>query len=467
MARVEFIRVDTDTEDDEESAYVSLGKGGEELLGRGPLLRIDATNISRKHVRLFLDPVTGEVKLTTLHRNPIFVRKSTSDWIELGKNEETVLQEGNSIKFLEHDFHFLVKSILCSFGSNDTPTPVAVNDKADIASSDTKVCPQPTGLRAKKKRKLPDWMGGGASPSPIKKVKNKNTDPYKENVKFITGGTPLTKAATALASSEGWMGGVASSSPDKKIINKNTDPYKENAKFITGGTPLTTAVTALSSSEDEEESKTVYDMKETNQTPINIPKDKVTCQPSTSSKKTPLTKASPKKDVNSDLKGDQFTFPVLVTASDLVDSDEEPEKENIESGQQIAKKKEKVKVQGTLKPKKPSCPYGSSCYRKNPAHRLEEAHPGDPDFVSPEEDKDDDDRPECEFGTNCYRKNPAHRRDFKHTVKPQPKRKAKAPKKKNDDDDLDDSFIDDDDDSPVDDTDDDENWKISSDDDDD
>ena len=113
---------------------------------------------------------------------------------------------------------------------------------------------------------------------------------------------------------------------------------------------------------------------------------------------------------------------------------------------------------------RPSCPFGSSCYRKNPVHRYEEAHPGDDDYKNPEdEDSEDDDRPECEFGMDCFRKNPDHRKQFKHSHKPQRKRKAKAQKKRTQDDadsDSDNSFINDEEDGwePVDDSDDDENW---------
>ncbi len=40
---------------------------------------------------------------------------------------------------------------------------------------------------------------------------------------------------------------------------------------------------------------------------------------------------------------------------------------------------------GPSSPARPStsrriCPYGSTCYRKNPQHRVDEAHPGDPDY---------------------------------------------------------------------------------------
>ena len=34
----------------------------------------------------------------------------------------------------------------------------------------------------------------------------------------------------------------------------------------------------------------------------------------------------------------------------------------------------------TVKQERKSCPYGNICYRKNPQHKLEEAHPGDHDY---------------------------------------------------------------------------------------
>ncbi|XP_026285963.1 aprataxin and PNK-like factor [Frankliniella occidentalis] len=70
-----------------------------------------------------------------------------------------------------------------------------------------------------------------------------------------------------------------------------------------------------------------------------------------------------------------------------------------------------------------SCLYGSSCYRKNPQHKVEFAHPGDSDYCdssgtnTPKNDavtSTSDVRPLCEYGSACYRKNPQHRRDFRH-----------------------------------------------------
>jgi len=70
-----------------------------------------------------------------------------------------------------------------------------------------------------------------------------------------------------------------------------------------------------------------------------------------------------------------------------------------------------------------SCPFGINCYRKNPQHKIDEAHPGDADYIDPSsmgaedapQDGEPDNRPECEYGLQCYRKNPQHRKDYKHS----------------------------------------------------
>jgi aprataxin and PNK-like factor len=67
-------------------------------------------------------------------------------------------------------------------------------------------------------------------------------------------------------------------------------------------------------------------------------------------------------------------------------------------------------------PKRERCPYGKFCYRKNPVHRQEAIHPGDPDWDNKEND-DNNKKPECPFGSECYRKNPDHFKEFSHTIK--------------------------------------------------
>ena len=154
----------------------------------------------------------------------------------------------------------------------------------------------------------------------------------------------------------------------------------------------------------------------------------------------------------------------------MFSADDEDEEEN---AREADKENRNVATENSKAPR-PACPYGAGCYRKNPLHRQEEAHPGDDDYQDPspadqqedDEGEDDEDKPECEYGLDCYRKNPQHRKDFKHSRHPQPKRAAKVKnakkKKKNEDDyDTDDSFIDDEEDGwePVDDSDEDVDYK--------
>merc|ERR1712059_41914 len=290
-----------------------------------------------------------------------------------------------------------------------------------------------------------------------------------------------------------------STGASKNLKNTSTESkevYQENVDFILGKTPLNVSSLNVSYTHvlsDKEDSEPLQTETKVEPTPLGRSNDnEIPCQASTSFKKSPLKAASSKSPMkaapsesplkvapssvggDNDLKEEEpFTYPVLVTTEDLVDSDDEAGKENLDKNL-IKKKKTGSQNALTTKKdagqKKPSCPFGASCYRKNPAHRQEAAHPGDPDYVDPDaEDEhvnEDDERPECEYGMECYRKNPAHRKDFKHTKKPQLKRKAKAKvHKKKEDDEFDDSFIDDDEEEPVDDTDEDEDWHLSSDDD--
>ncbi|XP_022097315.1 aprataxin and PNK-like factor isoform X2 [Acanthaster planci] len=59
------------------------------------------------------------------------------------------------------------------------------------------------------------------------------------------------------------------------------------------------------------------------------------------------------------------------------------------------------------KKRREPCRYGKKCYRKNPLHKEEFAHPGDSDCESAKSDDGDDDddgdeKEECPHGTTCY-----------------------------------------------------------------
>ena len=88
----------------------------------------------------------------------------------------------------------------------------------------------------------------------------------------------------------------------------------------------------------------------------------------------------------------------------------------------------KIKTDLTAAPKK-LCPYGASCYRKNPAHFAEFSHPGDPDWTvstsSPSDGVSTSSTPKtsvgvaaglppCKYGASCYRKNLLHFAEYSH-----------------------------------------------------
>ncbi|XP_043653102.1 aprataxin and PNK-like factor isoform X2 [Drosophila teissieri] len=61
-----------------------------------------------------------------------------------------------------------------------------------------------------------------------------------------------------------------------------------------------------------------------------------------------------------------------------------------------------------------SCRFGIRCYRRNPAHRSAEAHPGDQDYRRPDFPAPPLGTPACPYGNSCYRRNPVHFQDYSH-----------------------------------------------------
>ena len=71
------------------------------------------------------------------------------------------------------------------------------------------------------------------------------------------------------------------------------------------------------------------------------------------------------------------------------------------------------------------CPFGVSCYRRNQKHLREFSHPAKDGGALKVEDRPSATAPErastqvviipvCKHGAGCYRKNPQHRKDFAH-----------------------------------------------------
>lgn len=63
---------------------------------------------------------------------------------------------------------------------------------------------------------------------------------------------------------------------------------------------------------------------------------------------------------------------------------------------------------------RPSCEHGIRCFRHNPEHRSDQAHPGDNDYRRPEFPQASPGAPRCPYWAACYRRNPDHFRMFEH-----------------------------------------------------
>ncbi|XP_043686306.1 aprataxin and PNK-like factor isoform X1 [Vespula pensylvanica] len=91
--------------------------------------------------------------------------------------------------------------------------------------------------------------------------------------------------------------------------------------------------------------------------------------------------------------------------------------QDVHSSPTLEQNKASVSGAEQVETKRNKCIYKDKCYRKNPHHKVQFSHPGDPDF------EEVDERPECPYGIHCYRKNLRHKAQFKHSTM----RKRRAP----------------------------------------
>ena len=100
----------------------------------------------------------GDVKLTCIHKNSIFVKQKTGDngWKELHEGKTVTLENGDEFKFLSNNFHFqLTKpaaSRETSTDEEDTDTTEKLSPKANEYEQNAKegdteylIKPKPTG----------------------------------------------------------------------------------------------------------------------------------------------------------------------------------------------------------------------------------------------------------------------------------------------------------------------------------
>jgi len=449
---------------------------GKTTIGRGPFLGVSDKRVSRSHAVLEL--TDGKLTILPLHSNPTFYKATGKEkFISLKKDETKDLDSGNVISLLPES---LCYEVICegSLGKNgvekeqektskstETDTVLPVTDKTvapdqekplasskvptesfldeflddrplsltthqeagtDVNITDDRESPkdgtissgsfvskQETSSPSKpvvepapllqKTRKLPSWLTQSKSDtkSPAKKVGNNKG-------KTPTSGTEKKTGA---------------SNKGGQTTKKSTLPTKRKQKTAESDEDFVVS--------DDEEEKHLEQTKKTK----NATKKRTSNSIDDSDEDiTPTANKKAKRksrEIQSD-SGDDYepvrpekSKPVKPVSRDASSGSDEEEVKPPSKKRAEAKKTEKDKSKTS---KLSSCPYGSKCYRKNPAHFKEYSHPSkdgdDADDGEAAAEDSDDDRPECPYGTGCYRRNPQHKRDFKHTETPgRPKRK--------------------------------------------
>ncbi len=372
----------------------------EVVLGRGPILEIADVKLSRKVAKI-RRMNNGEDKFVLLRaaNKPVFVSTEADDYDmrEVRQEDEVELHEGQRIALApgRTEHVYTVRLI----GSS-----VQEEVKGEKEKNPVKATPTKNG-----KRTLPAWMMDNAEQE---EEETKKTPARRKDDKL-----PIKRSSPKATPSP------KSPSPSTPKKTKKASPAPSPRR-----SPVPKRLHAMSDDEDGDA--------EEDKSPKSSPASKKRKVASRSPKSSPDKKPAGAhyisgSDDEEEVKkpSNKKKFPVLVTKEDF-ESDDEEEQDDLEKDLKATANK------NTEEPKRKCCAYGASCYRKNPQHRLEEAHPGDDDYKSDDDEDDDvdDKRPECEYGVNCYRKNPQHRKDYKHTAKPNPKRRAKtkaANKKKN------------------------------------
>ncbi|KAL9953010.1 hypothetical protein ACROYT_G040357 [Oculina patagonica] len=484
---------------------------GKTTIGRGPFLGVSDKRVSRSHAVLEL--TDGKLTVLPLHTNPTFYKATEKEkFVSLKKDETKCLSNGNVISLLPDSLCFVVicegslekngltkeeaeiskskarenvpsatdvtvakdqkkpltspkeptESFLDEFMDDRPslqtfPAPATRAACADVSITDSKesiddpapssssfVSKKETALPSKplvepapllqKTRKLPSWLTQSTSEtkSPAKKTgNNKGKTPASGTAKTTAAsnnGGKSTQKATSSAQRK-----QKTSDPDEDFVVSNEEEKQLQQK---GKVKTTTKKRTSTNLDDSDEDI--------------IPK---------------TNKKAKRKSRDLDSESDDEDIPVRPERQDIskpvkpVSRDESSGSDD-DDIKPASKKRVEAKTPGkdTSKATKlPVCPYGSKCYRKNPAHFKEYTHPSKDDANDDGEaaaEDSEDDRPECPYGTSCYRRNPQHKRDFKHTETPGRSKRKKAKHKSvlddtSDDDgpntyDYNDSFLDND-----------------------
>ncbi|XP_030634805.1 aprataxin and PNK-like factor [Chanos chanos] len=442
---------------------------GETVLGRGPFLGVNDKRVSRHHG--ILENLNGQLHLKPIHLNPCFSLASVEDSPQpLPKDQWHQLQPGDIFSLLPGKYIYRVVAnddegtqrnsqnlevledcstpaasnpqvktpILASQGSTlrasteerekdeQIHTPASTN-QIDSETPSSRKSEEKASPQQRRKRELPAWMIGSApcvqSPSTAKGGGKKA--PARPNpAKAKQDGPKRSRAGVRVSDEEASEHSDVEKAPRKRVRRIKSDTEEESQRQV--NEPLPSCGTRAFEDEmsDESDGGDAVREKQRKEAEKEMEGERQT-------KKT-AGRTNPKAGRSEN--GSEAT------------GDSESNERASQNGQRNSRVKQSEGASGSAGVKgqqRTPCPYGSSCYRKNPVHFQECSHPGDDDYEEEQaEDDEDDDRPECPYGTDCYRKNPLHKKEYKHT---KPPAKRSVPSEDDEEDgNYDDSFINDD-----------------------
>ncbi|XP_051558645.1 aprataxin and PNK-like factor isoform X3 [Myxocyprinus asiaticus] len=426
---------------------------GETILGRGPFLGVSDKRVSRNHG--ILENQNGQLRLKPTHLNPCFIQTNIVATPQpLEKDQWHSLREGDIFSLMPGKYVYRVH-VKEEFGTlrnsqmfeEEMEVEKCLTEPAELSEGSAKLqaktqsstfpgyaeegashtfCSlneEPTVSKREsdlpqKKRVLPAWMMTLASAT-------KSPSSAKADASSSVRGTP-TQRKRAAASKR-------AAGPKRARTAQLSSEEEEDREEM----PTRKAKRLKSDSEDESETLGAT-------TPQSSKVASVLDEPSQESDSNGLMKCDDGKrrgvDPAVDIRQGAQAEDSKTQAEDSGDSqvNQGPSQTGFKRSK-VTESECKTSISKVKKRRRTPCPYGGSCYRKNPVHFQESSHPGDSDYEEEEADDDgDDDRPECPYGTHCYRKNPLHKKEYKHTKSP--------PKNSPDDEDedhYDDSFIND------------------------
>ncbi|XP_066505176.1 aprataxin and PNK-like factor isoform X2 [Hoplias malabaricus] len=442
---------------------------GETVIGRGPFLGVNDKRVSRNHG--ILENVDGQLRIKPTHLNPCFIQASLEAAPEpLEKDQWHCLKEGSIISLLPGKYVYSVHVV------TEENTPRNSQGFEDETQMETKEKSKSSGVSQETLEYNPLARSSASLTSEstlTTQVEEKEEEPCKPDPTSCSQVAVSASKADLSASQTprrtrvlpAWMTASAPTAPSTstgkaaKRAPAQTASKTAQSKQTTGPKrartkqPVSEAEEEEENEEEEEHSKVEKKPRkrarklnsdtEESQDQATAPKPQG--EPSLEDRLSEDSEREEEEEKRRGRKRAEATPGSRARGSEAQNS--KKEKMPSRNGQQSSKGS-KSEINTASKPnvqRRTPCPYGTSCYRKNPVHFQECSHPGDDDYETEQrngqEEDEPDDRPECPYGTDCYRKNPQHKKEYKHTKPP-----AKSVPDDDDDEDEDhyeDSFIND------------------------